>query len=391
MALAAKRNRYRRVKGTMLKNKLMTACVTTVISVIGISSVAQGANWWESLKLKGDLRYRHEMIDKQDKDVRHRQRLRARIGIYGDVSQYTKIGIQLATGSDDPVSTNQTLDDAFSTKRIGLDLAYFQSTHDALPGLTITGGKFKNPFFRPGKAELIWDSDWNPEGGVVTLKKDADNFSLTLTGAGLWIDERSSDDDSYLAAGQGVARFHLNEKTTTVTVGGSFFNYVNAQGFQPFFDHEDAMGNSVVLAEVDGDTVLHYANDYEILEFFGQVTHTFENTPVTVMGDFVTNTAADSLETGWLFGLRVGKAKKPGSWEFRYIYRKVEKDAVIGMFTDSDFRGGGTDAKGHEIGGALQLAKNTAFKLTYFINEIGLEEDKTDDISRLQADIQLKF
>jgi len=375
----------------MLKNKLMTVYTLTLISVIGISSVAEGANWWESLKLKGDLRYRHEMIDKQDKDARHRHRLRARIGIYGEISKYTKIGVQLATGSDDPVSTNQTLDDAFSTKRIGLDMAYFQTTHDALPGLTITGGKFKNPFFKPGKSELIWDSDWNPEGGVVTLKKAADNFSLTLIGAGLWIDERSSDDDSYLAAGQGVARFHLNEKKTSFAVGGGFFNYVNAQGFEPFFDHEDAMGNSVVPAEVDGDTVLHYANDYEIFEFFGEVTHNFENTPVTVMGDFVTNTAADSLATGWLLGLRVGKAKKPGSLEFRYIYRKVEKDAVLGMFADSDFRGGGTDAKGHEIGGALQLAKNTAFKLTYFINEIGLEEDKTDDFGRLQADIQLKF
>jgi len=375
----------------MLKNKLMTVCATAVISVIGISSGVQGANWWESLKLKGDLRYRHEMIDKQDKDARHRQRLRARFGIYGDISQYTKIGIRLATGSDDPVSTNQTLDGAFSTKQIGLDLAYFQTTHDAFPGLTITGGKFKNPFFKPGSSQLIWDSDWNPEGGVISLMKGSDNFSLTLTGAGLWIDERSSGDDSYLAAGQGVARFHLNEKKTSVAVGGSFFNYVNAQGFEPFFDNEDAMGNSVVLAEVDGDTVLHYSNDYEILEIFGQVTHTFEKTPVTVIGDFVTNTAADSLETGWLFGVKVGKAKKPGSWEFRYLYRKVEKDAVLGMFTDSDFRGGGTDTKGHEIGGALQLAKNTAFKLTYFIAEIGLEEEKTDDYGRLQADIQLKF
>ena len=89
--------------------------------------------------------------------------------------------------------------------------------------------------------------------------------------------------------------------------------------------------------------------------------------------------------------MRVGKAKKTGSWEFRYNYRSIEADAVPGIFADSDFRGGGTDAKGHEIGGAVQLAANTAFKATYFSNEIGLEETETEDFGRLQVDLQFKF
>ena len=52
---------------------------------------------------------------------------------------------------------------------------------------------------------------------------------------------------------------------------------------------------------------------------------------------------------------------------------------------------GGTDAKGHEIGGAYQLAENAAFKLTYFMNEIGLDQDNSKDFQRLQVDLQLKF
>lgn len=63
----------------------------------------------------------------------------------------------------------------------------------------------------------------------------------------------------------------------------------------------------------------------------------------------------------------------------------------MGIFTDSDFRGGGTDAKGHEIGGAYQLVKNAAFKATYFVNEIGLDKLETDNFNRLQLDLQLKF
>lgn len=367
------------------------AVATILLTVMFAESDTLASNWWESIKVKGDLRYRHEMIKKQDKDVRHRHRVRARIGIFGEISSYTKVGIQLATGSDDPVSTNQTLDGAFSTKNIGIDLAFFTTGFKGVEGLTVIGGKMKNPLFKPGKSELIWDGDLNPEGGAATFQKAIDNFVLTLTGAGFWIDERSSSDDSYIAAGQAIGRLYFNEKISNFTFGGSIFNYVNTKGYQPFFDHEDPMGNSTVLFVENNDTVSHYANDYELIELFGEATHKFKNIPVTVIGDFVTNNAADSLNTGWLVGLRVGKAKKTGSWEFRYIYRNVEADAVLGMFTDSDFRGGGTDARGHEIGGAVQLAANTAFKATYFSNEIGLQEAETEDFNRLQADLQLKF
>ncbi len=348
-----------------------------------LTTTAAAGDWLDNVRVKGDLRYRHEMIDKEGKDTRYRHRLRARVGIEANVSVTTKIGLQLATGSDDPVSTNQTLDNGFSTKNLMLDLAYFEMKYEAVPGLKIKGGKFKNPFFKPGKSELLWDSDGNPEGGAATFQRDFQNLSLGLIGAGLWIEERSSNVDSWLAAAQGVLRYHLNEKKSSVTVGGSFFDYINTAGFEPFFDPEEPMGNTV------GDSG-RYVNDYELLELFTEITHKFNDIPVVVMGDYVTNTAADSLDNGWLVGVRVGKTKKPGSWAFRYIYREVEKDAVVGTFTDSDFRGGGTDAKGHEIGGAVQLAKNTAFKATYFINTIGLDKNGSN-FNRLQVDLQLKF
>ena len=350
----------------------------------GLGGSALAGDWWETVKFKGDLRYRHEMIDEEGDDARHRHRLRARIGLQAQASDYTTIGIQLATGSDDPVSTNQTLDNAFSTKDLRLDLAYFATTHPALPGLTLTAGKFKNPFFKPGSSELLWDSDWNPEGGVLTYEGKADKLAFTLIGAGLWIDERASDDDSWLGAAQGVARYYINQDGSSVAVGAGFFNYVNAQGFRPFFDADDPMGNSVAADST-------YATDFELLELYLEATHKFGRIPVTVMGDYVTNTAADSLDHGWLLGLHVGKTKKPGSWALRYIYREVKKDALVGMFTDSDFRGGGTDARGHEMGGSLQLTRNTAFNVTYFINEVDLEAADQSDFNRLQVDLQLKF
>jgi len=380
-----------------LKGALVLALAATIV----FGQSVEAGPWWENVKIKGDLRYRHEMIDKDGSDARHRHRVRARLGLFGEVSAYTKVGVQLATGSDDPVSTNQTLDGASSTKNVGIDLAYFEATHPDLEGVKLQGGKFKNPFFKPGKSELIWDSDWNPEGGVLTFKHDNENVSVFLLGSGLWIDERSKSDDSYMMAAQGVVRFKLNEEQSSFALGGSVYSYANVKKSAPFYEADDAKGNTTykVVDTLVGDfndssivTTEYYTNDYELLNGFIEFTHKFEKTPVTFMAEYVTNTSLDSLNTGWLAGMRLGKAKKPGSWEFRYIYRRVEADAVLGAFTDSDFRGGGTDAKGHEIGGAVMLADNTAFKVSYFNNKIGLTEDNREkDFDRLQVDMQLKF
>jgi hypothetical protein len=38
----------------------------------------------------------------------------------------------------------------------------------------------------------------------------------------------------------------------------------------------------------------------------------------------------------------------------------VERDAVLDGFTDSDFRLGGTDAKGYILGGSYGVAKNVS-------------------------------
>jgi hypothetical protein len=272
-----------------------------------------------------------------------------------------------------------------------LDLAYFVAAHEAAPGLTLTGGKMHNPFFKPGGSELLWDSDWNPEGGVVRFDKDWAKADIALIGAGLWIDERSSDKDSWLGAAQGVFRYRTDEKGADIAVGVAFFDYVNSSGYAPFFDPGEPMGNTVDSNLNEDSTYSYsYVHDYQLLELYGEVGYRIGKVPFTVMGDYVTNTAADSLNAGWLAGIRVGKTQDPGSWSFRYVYRDVKKDAVVGTFTDSDFRGGGTDAKGHEIGGSLQLAKNTAFNVTYFMNTIGLEDEESD-FGRLQVDLQLKF
>lgn len=355
-------------------------CILFSLLMVLTGSISAGN--LDNIKIKGDLRYRHEMIDEEGADANHRHRIRARLFIGGKVNDEWNAGVQMATGSNDPVSTNQTLDNAFSSKSVVLDLAYFEYKPEQVSGFTVFGGKFKNQFYKPGGSELLWDSDFNPEGGAATFERQLDDLKIRAIGAGLWIDQRSDDDDSWLASGQLLGSYKVSDNMS-LTLGGSYFNYVNTKGFRPFYDPDDPFGNSV-----DADTL--YINDYELLELYLEGKMTVGEIPVTVMGDYVTNTAADSLETGWLVGVHVGTQKNPGSWTLRYIYREVEKDAVLGTFSDSDFRGGGTDAKGHELGGKLQVATNASFDVSYFINKIGLDQAESD-FNRLQVDLQLKF
>lgn len=365
----------------------------SVVVAVAVSSVSAG-DWTENVKIKGDLRYRHEVLDKDDDavDARHRQRIRSRVAIEGKVSDATKVVIGLATGSDDPVSTNVTLGDFFTTKNFGLDLAYLTISPVQFDFATLVGGKMKNPFITPGHSELQWDVDLNPEGGALILEHELDNLTLSAVGSGLWIEERSKLDDSWIGAGQASARFHFNEKQSSVMVGGGYFDYQNIEGGPLFYDADDSFGNSFVAGEFGGETVDVYAIDYNIAEVFAEVAHRVGEVPVVLFGDYVNNLEADSLEAGWLVGVLAGKIKDPGSWAFRYIYRELDADAVVGAFADSDFREGGTNAKGHEIGAGYQLARNTTFNVTYFSNTIGIGPADTEvDFHRVQVDLQLKF
>ncbi len=381
--------------------KVGTLAAVILILTIGFSTSAKATDWWENIKFGGDFRYRHETIDKENSDIRNRQRIRARINLEGKVSDEAKIVIGISSGSSDPVSNNQTLTDAFASKNLLIDKAYFEIKPGFAKGLEILGGKTDNPFFKPGKSELIWDSDIRPEGITLNYSNQFDKLGLKLIGSGQWIQERSQNNESYLAGGQAVLDYQLNEEKSSVAVGGGYFYYGNVKDFNPFYEADNTYGNSeyttsdttIILIPGGEDTTItkshFYMYGYELLELFAQVSHKINDIPITVMGDYVTNGAADSLNNGWLVGIRVGKTKKPGSWDFRYIYREVKKDAVLGLFTDSDFGGGGTDAKGHEIGASYQLMNNTTFAVSYFNNK--LEETDQIDYQRWQFDLVLKF
>jgi len=335
-------------------------------------------SWAERLRWKGDFRYRYETIKVEDIDSRSRNRIRARAHLEADITDTVKVGLGLATGGDDPVSTNQTLGGGGSTKDLRLDLAYFDWS--GLADTHILGGKVKNFLVRTGKNSMMWDSDWRPEG----IGANWNNGNFFAHGMGTWIESDSKKENEFAWIAQAGMNFKLGDSTRFRI--GAGYSQINPAGSGSFFgDDEDFFGNSF-----DPDT-LTYLYDYHEIEVFAEMTFDLFDRPLMLFGDYVTNTAADENDTGYAIGFKYGKASGKGTWDIGYVYEKLEADAVLGLLTDSDFGGGGTDAKGSIFKGTWAFHKNWNAKFTYFLNEIDLASGNPRDFDRLQLDLNFKY
>jgi len=355
----------------------------------------EALKWAEKIKISGDFRYRHEHIDQETtgsavrwKNGRDRDRIRARLMIEATVNDEWGLGFRLASGSADPVSTNQTMENSFSSKDLWLDLAYFDWHPQSLTGTNVFGGKIKNPFYKVGGNQLIWDSDLNPEGIAAKFTIPlANRTDLHINGSGFWVDESSSGVDTSLWGLQGYVK-HPVGKSDYVLGGVSYFDYGNIQG------RGDLKSTWSSSSSFYGNTTSsgNFVSDYDIFEAFAEYGTKVMGLPFTVHGNWAKNLVASTNEnTAWLIGGKLNKAKNPGSWEVGYNYRELEADSVLGAFTDSDFIGGGTDGKGHQFGFTYQLAKNLQAAVTYFRNEQDGTSGRSLDYRRLQLDLKLKF
>ena len=343
-----------------------------------VSERMAAVSWAERMRWKGDFRYRYETIDIDNVDRRSRNRIRARVHLEADVTDTIQVGFGLATGGEDPVSSNQTLGGGGSSKDIRLDLAYFDWS--GLSNTHILGGKVKNFLVKPAGHGLMWDSDWRPEGfGAIW-----DNDLFFAQGIGTWIESDSKKGDLFAWVAQGGVNFSLGE-STRVKIGAGYAQF-NVAGSGSFFgDDDDFFGNSF-------DPIANtYLYDYQEVEVFAGMTMDLADRPLLVYADYVVNTAVDDNDTGYAIGIKYGKASGKGTWDIGYTYKKLEADAVIGLLTDSDFGGGGTDAKGSIFKGSWAIRKNWKAQISYFLNDIDLASGNPRDFDRLMLDLKFKY
>jgi hypothetical protein len=110
---------------------------------------------------------------------------------------------------------------------------------------------------------------------------------------------------------------------------------------------------------------------------------------MSIFATHVQNVAAPgNRNKGYLLGVSLNKARRPGSWQLGYDYRELDPDAVVGALSESDFIGGGTDGRGHKVYFKYQATKNVQAKFTFHDAQAG---DNNDNYKRAQWDLNFKF
>ena len=127
------------------------------------------------ISFSGDVRLRGEPFFGGPSDEsleRARARVRARFNAIANLGEQFRAVLTLASGDiNDPTTTNQTLTGFYTRKAVALDQALVEFTPSTFKALTLTGGKFRYPWYN---TELTWDKDLNPEGAAETLAFNLD-------------------------------------------------------------------------------------------------------------------------------------------------------------------------------------------------------------------------
>jgi uncharacterized coiled-coil protein SlyX len=167
-------------------------------------------------RFTGDIRLRGEDFFQDGVADRNRARIRVRFGIEGQLNEDFIGGFALATGSlGDPTTTNETFNNFFDRKTIGLDRGYITYNPVDHRWLSLTGGKFAYAWSR---TQVTGDPDINPEGFDEKFSFDLHNpvaKNLTVQFMELLFNEVVSGTDSYALGGQISGKLQLGRVTAT--------------------------------------------------------------------------------------------------------------------------------------------------------------------------------
>ncbi len=315
---------------------------------------------------------------------RFRERIRLRFNVEAKLNDQIKGGFSLASGDlNNPISTNQTLDQYDTRKPIAIDRVYATYTPSWFKPLTLTGGKFSYPWFN---TELVWDKDLNPEGAGETLAFNVRTpllKKISVVGFQLPFAEnkRTATNDKSLyntmVYGEQLQTFWQLGDRVKLSAYASYYDWkfadsialslLTANSTSP----DDALlalnnngeQNSIATVTVTNPvtgaktiTSAQFASKFGILDSLAQldIVTPSERWPLTFIGDFAQNTrACENLRNipasavysapcdpharrGYWLETSIGRIQKKRDWEFSYTRIVIQREAVIGAFNYSE-------------------------------------------------------
>lgn len=294
-----------------------------ILIATALPARALGAQAAAGLKFNGDFRVRYEYTTEGNGAASFGREVgRFRLGMTYALREDIVVRARLVTGDPgDPNSADVTLGSFVNDLAVSLDQASVEVTRSRWAAFA---GKFANPF---RATELVWDGDVNPQGvaGRVMVGKTG-SVTGTLTGLFFTIDPRTGNESSNMGGAQ-------------VTISTPAQGNWKLAGSAAYYDYH--IGS---LAAADaGDTRSNrlqaggtaYLSDFNLLDLIlvADYTGLAERYPLRIVGDYVHNSGASDLNTGWEADVYVGRSARRGDVRYRYGYGMTETDAVLAAFS----------------------------------------------------------
>lgn len=377
-------------------------------------------------------------------------RLRARLGMKAVISEEWTAGIRIGTGSDNnPVSTTQNLGGGFAKKDIWLDQGYL--TWKPMDELTLTGGRFANPFMSTDMLysnDLNFDGvaaifdhklnrDWGVFGTVGAFPVDYTNDTSSSNGF-----DKEESDNKWLYGAQLGAKWAINSNNR-LKGALAYYRFDDIQGQRsspcepwagaPGCDSDGTRaafmqkGNSVFLLRDITPNPLNpsatpqpqfvgLASEFNLLDLNvvwdadlpqdfklrsqGNYIHNLsydegdmrKRSGGQIVNNLDSNGEIESGANAWMVQFTLGNAldlKRKGDWNLFAGYKYIQPDALPDGFNDSSFHLGGTNAKGYFVGGNYGLAKNVSATGRWMSTEAVY--GAPFDIDVLQLEINTRF
>ena len=360
---------------TQLKQISISAMFIVLVSTIQpVLAYAEGDGG--GVKINGDFRYRHELIDEEGVVERHRQRMRGRVGLSHQITDKIETGVRLTTGGAAITSNNESFDGAFAKKSIDIDTFYAKVKCE---NSSLTLGKMDIPFFLPGSNTLIWDKDVTPEGISYAYWRKTDSVDMFFNLAGFWLNERAVNSDSALLGGQLGAKF--GNDAHKLTAGASYYGFANVKGKGALDAGVTGQGNTL--------TGGNYANGYNVVEIFAEYWTKVGSMPLLLGASLINNTEADDDNAGYEVNVKVGNNKEAGDWFVQLFLLELEKDSTLAILSESDPFDGGTDGSATGVAFGYTTHKAVHLQATYWVGKQGLTN--STDFNRGQLDAVFKF
>lgn len=359
--------------------------ITTV--AVPVQAPVQKTEEEKKFNFFGDFRYRHQSEKQGPKDQRTIQRIQARFGITNQLHEDLKVTLRMMTGSS-ANSGNQTLGDdkapGMPRRSFGLDQAFFD--YNPSKSWNLYGGKMPQVFTFVGKNQMILDNDITPEGlGGKFVQPFEEDLELFIQGGMFWIrenyDSQFGEDltDNFLNAGQVGLQWKPQDWSVLFGVGS--FAYTDLKDNPPANITTGSTGNGNTL-DINGN----YPTNFDIEEYFVEIKKKLGAVDMALFFEMLTNKDASDLNKAQAIGILI----KYSAWSVSLMQKEVQKDSVVGVFTDSDYGGGGTSVKGLVANLGYKISKKVQIQYALYKNETAIDLVPVD-YDRSHLDLLMNF